>query len=120
MDIHIFLESETRLADRLDSIKQAIFHLSERINTMSAILDSLKVAVRNNTDVISGGVTLIQGLAAKVQELIDNSTELEELRAGAQALVDEMTASDTALAAEVAANTVAAPAPEGGTEEPTT
>lgn len=80
---------------------------------MSQILDNLAAAVTNATNVQDGAATLISGFAARTQAAIDaavaNGATAEQL-APVQNEVDALNTSATALAAAVAANTVAAPA----------
>ena len=73
------------------------------ISKMSIQLDNLTAQVAANTSVISSALTLIQGLAAQLASAGTDPVAL-------QALYDSLAASDTALAAAVAANTPAAPA----------
>lgn len=71
---------------------------------MSAQLEALKVDVAEVKSVAESAVTLINGLAAQILELKDDPVALE-------ALSVELDATSAALAAAVAANTPAAPAP---------
>jgi hypothetical protein len=74
----------------------------------SPVLESLKAAVNRETDVVTSAVTLINGIAARMQAAVDaalaNGATAEEL----QPVTDEvntMTANADALAAAVNANT---------------
>lgn len=66
-----------------------------------AALDALRAEVARNTTVDASLRTLVQGLAAKLQEVIDAGGNPAEL----QALADEMKTSTDANAAAVVANT---------------
>ena len=68
--------------------------------------ESLQTAVAAETEVSQAAVTLINGLAAKLDALKDTPTP-----DAVQALVDELNTDKAALAAAVAANTPVAPQP---------
>ena len=73
---------------------------------MALSLDALRAEVERNTTVDGSAVVLLQGLSAKVQELINasgNAVDPAEL----QALVDSIKASTDSLAGAVVANTPA-------------
>jgi hypothetical protein len=74
---------------------------------MAVSLDALTAAVEAESTVEQSAITLIGGLAAQIQDLIAKSGNTVDPVA-LQALVDKMTASQTALAAAVTANTKAA------------
>ena len=74
---------------------------------MAVSLDALTAAVEAETTIEQSAITLIGGLAAQIQDLIAKSGNTVDPVA-LQALVDKMTASQTALAAAVTANTKAA------------
>lgn len=67
-----------------------------------AAIDDLTTQVAANTTVIGSALTLIQGLAAALAAAGTDPAKLS-------ALQTQLAASDTALAAAVAANTPAAP-----------
>jgi hypothetical protein len=71
---------------------------------MAVSLDALTAAVEAESTVEQSAITLIGGLAAQIQDLIAKSGNTVDPVA-LQALVDKMTASQTALAAAVTANT---------------
>lgn len=73
-------------------------------------ISALTAAVANEKTVEQSAVTLLGTLAAEIQSLITASGNTVD-PAALQALVDQMTASQTALAAAVAQNTPTAPAP---------
>ena len=70
----------------------------ERLNTMSAQLDTLKAAVAAESTVIDGAILLIQGLATQIANLPADSAAIAQLAADVQAKSD-------ALSAAVVANT---------------
>jgi hypothetical protein len=71
---------------------------------MAVSLDALTAAVEAESTVEQSAITLIGGLAAQIQDLIAKSGNTVDPVA-LQALVDKMTASQTALAVAVTANT---------------
>ncbi len=77
-----------------------LFTLKE-LNRMSAELDALSAEVTNATTVEQSAITLIQGLKAQLDAAGTDPVALK-------ALSDSLGASDTALAAAIAANTPAA------------
>lgn len=79
-----------------------------------ASLSDLRAKVAANTSVITGAITLIQGLKQKLDEAIVSNDP-----AAIQALSDELDASDMALAAALAANTAAAPPADAPPATPT-
>lgn len=72
------------------------------------VLADLEAAVTRNTDVVNSAVTLINGIAARIQAAVDaalaNGATADEL-APVTAEVSALNASADALAAAVAANT---------------
>jgi hypothetical protein len=72
------------------------------------VLDALKSAVERETQVVTSAVTLINGIAARVQAAVDaaiaNGATAEELQP-VQDEVNTMTANADALASAVQANT---------------
>jgi len=80
----------------------------ERLNRIMALLDNLNAAVARETTVEQSAITLIQGIAKQLADLIaksGNTVDPAEL----QKIVDGMNANQDALAAAVTANTPAAP-----------
>jgi uncharacterized protein YhbP (UPF0306 family) len=90
-----------RLDAKLDLILQEIQTMSANI---SANLQALETQIAQNVSVESSAVTLIQGIAAQLSAALANSDD-----AALPALVNQLNASATSLAAAVAANTPAAP-----------
>lgn len=106
MEVYVyekFLKKIKRATEALQSLVSEIQNLSKEINNMSVEFEALKAQVEANTQVAESAITLIQGLAAKIEELKDDPAAL-------QALADQLKAEDDALAAAVAANTPAPPA----------
>lgn len=98
-----------KVLDRLDTVDQdfasAFTHLesiTERLDAMSQQLDTLTAQVKANKDLTQSAVTLIQGLAAKIESLKDDPVALQQL-------ADDLKAQDATLAGAIQANT---PAPQ--------
>jgi len=75
--------------------------LTKEIQTMAGQLDTLTAAVARNTEVDESAITLLKGLAAKIEELKNDPAALQKL-------ADDMTASSDKLAAAVVENTPSA------------
>lgn len=67
-------------------------------------LQDLQAAVAAEDNVIQGAITLINGIAQRIQDAIDNGGSATEL----QALVDDVNAQAASLAQAVQSNTVPA------------
>jgi hypothetical protein len=89
------------ILDRLQEI-----NLEEGSIMRSGELQKLQDQVAANNDLIGSAVTLIGGLAEQLRAAKDDPAAIE-------ALADSLKASDEGLAAALAANTPAAPAPAG-------
>jgi uncharacterized membrane protein affecting hemolysin expression len=76
---------------------------------MALDITALQTAVANQTTVDASVETLITGMAAQIQTLINASGSTVD-PAALQALVDTMTQNNAALQAAVSTNTPAAPA----------
>lgn len=76
--------------------------LTQQETTIMADLSALQAEVAKNTTIEQSAITLIQGLAAQIQAAGTDPAKL-------QAIVDQLTANDAALAAAVTANTTPAP-----------
>ena len=85
-------------------VERSITALTERIKAMSVDLQALKDAVAANTAVDQSAITLLTGLTAKIQELINASGPTVD-PAELQAIVDTINADNASLGAAVAANT---------------
>jgi hypothetical protein len=101
---------QSEILEALQSILLRLTKIESNQEKIMALLDNLTAAVTNETTVEQSAITLIAGLAAQIQTLINNSGNTVDPVA-LQKLVDAMTASQAALAAAVAANTVAPPTP---------
>jgi len=94
----------TEVLLELVKLRQLIMQMRTDI---MATLQELKDAVAANTAVDQSAIVLMNGLTAKIQELIDAGTELNALKAGLQEVVDEVNADTQAIADAVVANTPA-------------
>lgn len=90
-----------RLLRELNDLLTRIYKQGEKI---MASLDALQKAVAAEDNVIDSALTLIQGMADQIKNLTPDQAAIDALAADVQAKSD-------ALAAAVAANTPAAPAP---------
>ena len=93
---------------RRPTLRALTLQLIEEVHLMAISLEALKTEVAANTTVDQSAVALLQGLTAKIQELIDasgNTVDPAEL----QAIVDKIREDNASLAAAVAANTPVAP-----------
>lgn len=106
MDINFeFGRSGAHILTAIGELAAQLHTLNSKVTAMATNLDALTAQVAQNTDVINSALTLINGFAA---ELAAAGTDPVAL----QALADSLKASDTSLAAAVAANTPAStPAP---------
>lgn len=89
---------------RLERIEYYLGQLFLGENAMATDLTALQASVANNTTVVQSALTLIQGFSAALAAAGTDPAALAALKAS-------LDASDTALAAAVAANTPAAPTP---------
>ena len=103
-----FWVAQERMERKLDAIMALLNQLVKEQKQMKLDITALQTAVANETTVEKSAITLIGGLAAQIQTLIDESQD-EVDPAALQALVDQMTASQTDLVAAVVRNTPAAP-----------
>lgn len=92
-------------------IRAALQYLIGKAYIMASDLTQLTQEVNENTTVIGSAITLIEGLAAKIEELKNDPAAL-------QALADQLDAQSNALAAAVQAHTLP-PAPTPGPFPPT-
>jgi hypothetical protein len=77
-----------------------------------AVLDQLAAQVKTNTDAEASAITVLNGIAARIQAAVDAALANGATAAQLAPIVDEVTAlnnSATALAAAVVASTPAAP-----------
>jgi hypothetical protein len=92
------------IEERLVALETNVAKLKGEVQQMALSLQALQNAVTNETTVEQSAITLIQGLAAQLQTLINNSGNTVD-PAALQAIVTAMTNSQAALAAAVAAST---------------
>jgi hypothetical protein len=93
----------TGLEVRLGRIERLLIALIEKGLLMTTQFEALQAEVARNTSVDQSAIVLLTGLARQIEALKGDPVEL-------QVLADSLKASSDALAAAVAANTVAAPA----------
>lgn len=87
--------------DRIDATLLSIaVYLKKEAAIMAAEFDALQTEVERNTEVDQSAIVLLQGLAAKIEELKTDPVKL-------QALADSLRSSSDSLAAAVVANTPA-------------
>ena len=105
-EIHLKLDSllsgQLNLFNELQTLKKGQI-------TMALDITALQAAVANQTTVDASVETLITGMAAQIQTLINASGSTVD-PAALQALVNTMTQNNAALQAAVVANTPATPA----------
>lgn len=107
---NILLELQ-QLNKNLSAIVPFIKELLTKMTAITDALAQLKTDVTNLTTVEQSAVALLNGLTAKIQELIDAGGNPTETLAAIQEVVTGVEADTTELAAAVAANTPAAPQP---------
>lgn len=110
VDVHVHVHgtSDPATVQKLDAILRQLGIINQKETQMAADLTALKAAVQADTEVDQSAITLMTGLTAKIQELINasgNTVDPAEL----QGIVDGINATKDALAAAVVANTPAAP-----------
>ena len=105
MDVNVNI-GDPVLRAKLDQILVALNSLGVKL---MATLADLQAAVAADTSAENSAITLITGLAAQIQTLI-NASSGSVSAADLQPVVDSINANATALAAAVTANTPA-PAP---------
>jgi FtsZ-binding cell division protein ZapB len=86
------------------STSRGVFEVST--NPMQQVIEDLRVEIERNTSIDGSAITLMNGLAARIEELKNDPTALQEL-------ANSIRTSNDALSAAVRANT---PAVEGGAE----
>jgi hypothetical protein len=87
---------------KLDAILQILKIIQGKEELIMVDLTVLTAQVKANTDAEASAIQLIQGLAAKIAELIASGNDPAEI----QALADQLKASADALGAAVVANTL--------------
>jgi chromosome segregation ATPase len=81
-----------------DRIHKALGEILERLNNMSAELDTLTAEVAETGTVVDSAIALIEGLAQQIRDLANDPAALAQLAA-------DLDAKTNALAAAVSANT---------------
>lgn len=103
MDIHLYhhLIDDRSASAGLLAITRKLNHILDKQDRIMATLAELTAQVAANSTVIDSALVLISGIAARIEAAGTNPVALD-------ALVAELQAKDTELAAAVAANTPAA------------
>jgi hypothetical protein len=111
-----------RIEEQLTELARAVRLLTRQAQIQGGIvmsqLDELRAEVARNTAVDASAKTLIEGLAVKIQDLI-NAGAGHVSDEALQELVNSLRADNDALSAAVAENTAAEPTPEEPPAEPT-
>jgi hypothetical protein len=94
--------AESRVERKIDLIIQMLSESKEREKKMATDLSALQAEVTRNGEVDQSAIVLLNGLAAKIEELKADPVAL-------QAFADSLKGSSDQLAAAVVANTPAAP-----------
>ena len=89
---------------KLDTVLNALINLTASEILMGAELDALTAEVARNTSVDDSARLALEGLVAKIDELIANSGE-EIDPAALQALADSLRGSTDGLVSAISANT---------------
>jgi outer membrane murein-binding lipoprotein Lpp len=88
--------------ERLSRIEAKLDQLIREGQTMSAEIDALAAQVEKNTELEASAVTLIEGLAARIEAAQDDPVRL-------RALTDELRQKADVLATAITTNTPPAP-----------
>lgn len=102
-NIIFMMENLTHLDSMIHKIKKGEIHMSQE-------LDSLNAAVARETDVTLSAITLIQGIAAKLEAASSGAVDNALLKS----LADNLNANADALAAAVVANSIDVVGSTGG------
>lgn len=115
LDVHVYLHTDPpspdprigEIAAGVEAIKSALVALSERMNLMSGKIDQeladLETAVTENTSTDQSAIMAIEGLAAQIQGLVEDATDLDTLKAAVTAKAAAIRTSSAALAAAIVA-----------------
>ncbi len=106
--VHQIQSTQGQILNNQAQILALLQTTNKEITTLALDISALTTAVTNETTVEQSAITLISGLAAQIQTLINASGNTVDPVA-LQALVDQMTTSQKGLAAAVAANQAPAP-----------
>ena len=102
-----------RIEGKLDQILGLLTTQQKETGTIMLDITALQTAVQAETTVEQSAETLLTSLSTEIQTLITQSGNTVD-PAALQGFVDTLNANAKTLAAAVAANTPAAPAPAGG------
>jgi hypothetical protein len=91
----------------MNGIRNELTNIATALEANMATFQELVDQVTRNTDIEASAVVAINGIAARLQDLINNGVTPEQL----QTEVDRLRASVDPLAAAVAANTEVPPTP---------
>jgi len=98
IDLHIIEEGRAAVNEKLDAILKLLQDSKKREIDMSLEMDSLAVAVTNNTALDESIIALLNGIAAQIVDAAGDKAKALELAA-------ELNAKSDALAAAIQANT---------------
>ena len=101
IDIYHHVDVDDIVIKKLDKILLMLGNIQRKEEQIMANMADLIAQVAANTTVTGSAITLIKGMALKIQELIDTGADPVAL----QAAVDELKASADALGAAVTENT---------------
>lgn len=96
--IHVNVVLPERAMRLLEDIAAGVKTLLKGQNMAQQDLDALRAQVENNTDVVHSAVTLLDGLAAKLQAMADDPAEI-------RAFADQLQQNSADLAASITRNT---------------
>lgn len=112
---------QTRLLRELRRMNQKLDLVMNKLDIIEAEgviemawIEDMRAELENNTSVSQGAVVAVNTLADKVQELINNGADPDEL----QAFVDTLRANDAALSDAIKARTAAVSEPAPMPVEP--
>jgi alanyl-tRNA synthetase len=112
-DYDLLMASLTQINVQQRQTQATINQLLKQEKILMSALDDLTEQVRQNTNVEQSAVTLIQGIAQKLQDAVSNNDS-----AALQQLAGQLSSSSAALAAAIAANTPSEGEGGGGGDEP--
>lgn len=86
---------------------EMFYMLDRKVDDLMAQIDDLKAAVAAEATVEASAISLLNGLSAQLTAALSGNNPSADV----QAVIDNINANTTSLAAAVTANTPAAPAP---------
>jgi len=98
INVKIWLSNSPVYENQLNEIERMLAKLMSKGEVITMTLNELKAQVAANTAVEASAIELIKGIAARLDDLKDDPTEIA-------ALAEELRASATALGDAVSANT---------------